>query len=184
VKLTALDGPPDVVITTGTVFEPPIGGTVTVHVVWDGQLVAVTCPPNVAMIWPSALEKLEPATWSDCPALPLWELSDEITGAPAPAPAGPGVMVVVAPAPAPCRGGGAWCVAGLTTTARPPGTAGESVPTANETPSAADAAATRTAAAPTAHVSRRSGSGEDGCARHAADARRGGAVCGLPCVGL
>jgi hypothetical protein len=43
VKVTALEVPADVVIATGT--EPDVGepdGTVTVHVDWEGQMVAAT----------------------------------------------------------------------------------------------------------------------------------------------
>lgn len=62
-KVTLSEVPADVVIATGTV--PDDGdpeGTVTVHVVWEGQLVGATWPPKVATICPSLLKKFDPAT--------------------------------------------------------------------------------------------------------------------------
>ena len=61
-NVTVFDVPADVVIVTGTGPGAELGGTVTVHIVWEGQLVEATRPANVATICPSELKKLEPAT--------------------------------------------------------------------------------------------------------------------------
>ena len=58
-------------------------GTVTVQVLWAGQLVGATCPLNVATIWPLELKKLAPEMVTLCPADPLAGLNEEITGGPA-----------------------------------------------------------------------------------------------------
>jgi len=57
-------------------------GTVTVQVLWTGQLVGATCPLKVATMWPSVLKKLAPAIVMLWPAEPLEGLNDEITGGP------------------------------------------------------------------------------------------------------
>lgn len=62
-NVTVFDAPADVVIVTGTgPGGAELGGTVTEHMVWEGQLVGATRPANVATICPSELRKLEPVT--------------------------------------------------------------------------------------------------------------------------
>jgi hypothetical protein len=64
--VTALDVPLAVVIVTCAEVSPTVGGgTVTVHISGDGQLVGVTCPLNEATMLPSELRKFEPATVVD-----------------------------------------------------------------------------------------------------------------------
>jgi hypothetical protein len=81
VNVTALDVPPEVVITTCAEGEVD-DGTVMVHAFCAGQLVGATWPLNVATIWPLVLKKLEPATVTLWPAEPLEGSSAEMTGGP------------------------------------------------------------------------------------------------------
>jgi hypothetical protein len=61
--------------------EPESGGTVTRHMVCDGQDVAAAWPPKRATISPSALRKSVPDTVTCWPDPPVDGLSDERSGA-------------------------------------------------------------------------------------------------------
>ena len=80
-NVTALDVPPEVVITTCAEGEVD-DGTVMVQVFCAGQLVGATWPLKVATILPLVLKKLEPATVTLWPAEPLEGSSEEMTGGP------------------------------------------------------------------------------------------------------
>jgi len=67
-----------VMVTCAEVAPAGGGGTVTVHISCDGQLVVVTRPLKAATIRPLELRKPEPVTVIVWPALPEAGLSDEM----------------------------------------------------------------------------------------------------------
>ena len=77
-----MEVPLDVVIVTCVMEPPEEGGTVTVHVLCVGQLVAVVCPLNAAVISPLELRKLAPMTTICCPGCPIAGSSEVMIGSP------------------------------------------------------------------------------------------------------
>lgn len=111
-NVTAFEVPLAVVIVICADVSPVLGGTVTVHVFWAGQLVGATCPLNVAVICPFELRKFAPAIWMPCPAAPDAGVTDEMTGGPPATDGGAGTVVEVPELPRrpEWRGAVAWCV--------------------------------------------------------------------------
>jgi hypothetical protein len=155
------------------------GGTVTVQVLWAGQLVGATCPLKVATICPLVLRKLDPAIVTLCPADPLEGLKDEITGGPLGATAAVvgvdvggevGVVVdgveeeVAVRPPAPSRGLlDGWRAGGAVAGADRVEEGGEDAGLAiKETSRAIAAAATRAPTAATERISQRLGPADGG----------------------
>jgi hypothetical protein len=82
------------VIVTCAMEPPEEGGTVTVHALWVGQLVAVVAPLNAAVISPLELRKLPPITMIWSPGCPTAGSSEVMIGFPLARPRVGGTVVV------------------------------------------------------------------------------------------
>lgn len=164
-KVTAFEVPLAVVITSCADVPLALGGTVTVHVFWAGQLVGAICPLKVAVIWPFELRKFAPATWMPWPAAPDDGVIEAIIGGPPATTGAAGVVVDVLDEPEDprrpeCPGAAAWCGTGCVVAADVGGggaaTWGPPLPgaTAKAMPAATTSAAT-TATETTSQRSRR-----------------------------